>query len=108
MNTKLRKRYWAVGMAAVVTLTTTGCGGYGDLSPTAYKYATALYSIANRRASTALSSVEHQIESSGRNEEISKQEAQWLREIVLLAQDGDWDAAAREARQMMEDQVDRS
>ena len=86
-------------------LLSAGCGGYGQLSPTAYEYAKALYSITNRQASDALDPVSDQIADSLSAGELSPSEAEWLTELIDDSRTGDWQAANQAARKMMEDQV---
>lgn len=83
----------------------TGCGGYGEVSPTTYEYAKALYGISNRHAEGKLPSVGRGIAAAQMRGEISDREADWLAAIVTDATDGHWDAAQSAARRMMEDQV---
>jgi hypothetical protein len=81
-----------------------GCG-YGSVSKTAYDHATALYSIANRRAEDKLGQISEQIATARTRGELSEQEATWLEAIVDDARQGRWDAALDASRAMMEDQV---
>ncbi len=87
-------------------LGTWGCG-YPEVSPTSYELSKALYSACNRRSEEGLSKVIELVDSTQAAGEISKRESEWLRGIVDQAREGDWEAATLEARQIMEDQVDR-
>ena len=83
----------------------TGCSDYQGISPTAYQYAKALYNVTNRKRGEKLDEVNNLITSSKREGTITTQEANWLREIVDDAREGNWEAAQKTARQMMRDQV---
>ena len=81
-----------------------GCG-HGDVSPTTYEYAKALYSITNRKAGDSLDSVRSQIESDQADGKLTSSEAVMLNGIIDDAADGDWKSANRECRDVMEAQV---
>jgi hypothetical protein len=82
-----------------------GCGGYGEISPSAYQYAKALYGISNRQREEKLAAVDAQILAAYDRGEISAQEAEWFDLIIEDAANGHWIAAQTAARRMMEDQV---
>lgn len=86
-------------------LLTVGCGGYGEVSPTAYEYAKALYAISNRQASANLDGVEQQIDQAESVEQLTTQEAAWLTDIIADCRAGEWQTAQKAARRMMQDQV---
>ena len=81
-----------------------GCG-YGKVSPTTYELAKALYNISNRKVSEKLVVAKQQIESAKEKNEITDQEAKWLKAILHRAEQGQWDKAMKSARRIMEDQV---
>lgn len=83
----------------------TGCGSYGELSPTAYEFAKALYSVSNRQAEDKLEATAQQIQQAQSNGDISPEEADWLQEIIQQSRAGHWKEANQAARQMMEDQI---
>lgn len=83
----------------------TGCGGYGEVSPTAYEYAKALYSIANRQAGDRLESVSEQIQSARKSGDLSEQEESWLSDIIRDARNGRWESARRASWRIMQDQI---
>ncbi len=85
--------------------TWAGCGGYGSVSPEAYEYAKALYSITNRQSEDSLDKVRAQLTAAHQADRLPNKEAAWLIYIVDTAAAGDWKAANRECREMMEDQV---
>lgn len=101
----LRRRLSFVVGAIVVALATLGCGGYGKVSPAAYEYAKALYSISNRRATDRLDGVERKLAAARDKQELTEQEYAWFETIVADARGGQWDAACAACRRMMEDQV---
>ena len=83
----------------------SGCGGYGEVSPRAYQSATAVFSICNRRDADRIPIILGLIANARDNAEITEQEAKWLRDILSQAQRGDWEKALKQARRLMEDQV---
>lgn len=91
--------------ALLATATIPDCGGYGEVSPAAYDYATALYSITNRRAEDKLEAIGEQIKSARETGNLSQQEAEWLEAILSDARHGNWESAAKACRTMMEDQA---
>lgn len=86
-------------------LLAAGCGGYGEVSPAAYDFATALYSISNGRASDRLDEVSTMIEAAHTRGELTEDEVSWLNAIVSDARGGDWTQAAKESRRIIADQV---
>ena len=95
---------WHRLMILLVVLQFSGCG-YGEVSPTTYEYAKALYSITNRQLSERLDAVSEQVAARHAAGEISGREAQWLEAIIDNARNERWQEAMESARQMMEDQV---
>ena len=82
------------------------CRGYGTVSPDAYRVAQALYSSCLAKSETRLEAVESTFNDSGDHSlEITVKEQRWLNEIIADAKSGDWQSAAADARQMMEEQV---
>lgn len=106
MDTQLKwTNYGVVALASVLLAVAPGCGGYGEVSPQAYEYAKAIYNVTNRKAEDRLAKLSKQIDASRQAEEISTTEADWLRDILKQAGDGNWKKANKQARAMMEDQV---
>jgi hypothetical protein len=91
-------------LLAAALLLVAGCG-YGEVSPAAYDFATALYSISNVRAGDRLNEVSGMIESARTSGRLSEKEATWLLEIVSDARSGDWETAAKKSRRIVADQV---
>lgn len=108
MTPRCPERTPAAPRLAALALATTllgGCGGYGDVSPAAYDYATAIYSVANRESADAIDGLAEQVEAAAAAGEINSQEAQWLQDMLADARGGDWESARTAARRMLEDQI---
>lgn len=84
----------------------TGCG-YPEVSPATYDLAKTLYSACNRKSLEHLDIVSDVLEAKVATQELPQTEAEWLRDIIADGRKGHWDAATREARVLMEDQVRR-
>ena len=82
-----------------------GCSGYGEVSPEAYQYSQALYSVCNRQDQGKLDRFRDKLAAAIEKHELSHQEAGWLNDIVATAAGGDWKSASSSARKLMEDQV---
>ncbi|QDU41012.1 hypothetical protein Mal4_53770 [Maioricimonas rarisocia] len=96
------KRLWILATACLIGV--SGCG-YPEVSPKTYELAKALYSACNRRSPEHLEKVDHLAEAARESGEITEKESQWIRNIVEQARSGEWEPAALESRQLMEDQV---
>jgi len=92
--------------AALLLLLVAGCSSYGKISPLAYEYAKALYSITNRQAEEKLAEVQDGIEAAVAAGELSDREGRWFRDIIADAQQGKWKEANQACRAMMTDQVE--
>lgn len=101
LHTAMIALFAAVGMLA-------GCSRYSEVSPTAYEYSKALYSVCNRQDEPRLAMVAEQIETAHAAAQLQDTEATWLAGIVATAQAGDWQVATQDARQLMEAQVMRN
>ncbi len=96
----------ALGMACLIALAALMFRqGYSEIGPQAYEYATALYSICNRRDESRLEKISELIEKSVADSEITETESRWLNEIIALADDGYWEEASYDTRQLMLSQV---
>ena len=81
-------------------------GGYGEVSPDAYKVATALYGTCLSKNEARLDSVTEMLDGDHEQSlEITPTERDWLESMVRTARDGSWNSAAKSARRMMEDQI---
>jgi len=84
-----------------------GCGSYDEISPEAYQYSKALYSICNRSDQARLDDFAVRLAAAEENHELTSTEFRWINDIVATAQAGEWPAATKEARRLMEDQIRR-
>jgi hypothetical protein len=91
-------------LAALLVCPCLGCG-YGETSRGCYDLATAIYSIANRRAATELELAEKLIHETAQAGDITAREQAWLQEMIDQARDGEWSETARAARGLMEAQA---
>lgn len=80
-------------------------GGYGEMSPTGYQYATALYSACNQKDRDKLDLLAEMIDQSKDQQKIGEAETEWLIAIIEQGKRRQWDEAAQEVRQLMLDQV---
>ena len=96
-----------LGAAAIAVVMFLWLGrGYGTVSPDAYRIAHALYSSCLAKSEVRLEAVESTINNSSDGAlEITEKEQRWLKEIIADAKAGNWQSAATDARQMMEEQV---
>ncbi|WP_425399599.1 hypothetical protein [Aeoliella sp.] len=99
----MRAKYFLT-LPLLALLLAPGCG-YGEVSTKAYEYSKALYSITNRQAEGKLDEVTAQIAQAADDGQLSDAEAGMLQAIVDKAVSGDWKAANRDARALMEAQV---
>lgn len=93
-------------LLVLIGIPLNGCG-YPEVSPKTYEISKALFSVCNQKNEERLQVVKKLIESSLENEEISESEAEMLNEIVAQANENQWETAMVEARNLMEDQIDR-
>lgn len=94
------------GVLAWTVFSMAGCG-YGKVGDQAYGYARALYTVCNLKNPERLAKLESQLQQASVGEGLSEKEKRWLMDIVSLAKRERWDAAARSARRMVSDQVER-
>lgn len=95
-------RHWLALICICILF--SGCG-YGEVSPTAYKQATALYSICNRKDATRLEEFATGLQQATEAGEITERESEWLMDIVQKGRQENWEPAMKMCRRMMEDQV---
>lgn len=95
----------AIALTLFAMMTTVmGCQQYGDVSPKSYEFATALYSICNRKDEVRLKRVEKSINEAVETEALPAHEADHLRNIIKQANDGHWTAAMQASRTIMSEQ----
>lgn len=80
--------------------------GYGKVSNTTYRAATALYSAALAKSAIRLDAVSDFLDEQP-SDAVPQHELVWLQEIIELGKNGEWDAAAHSAKRIMEDQIER-
>lgn len=95
----------AVVLCSLVAFLGLRSNGYGEVSDKTYDIATAMYSVCNRQDTEKLTSIDQLVQTGVAESSITTDEATMLREILELAQAGDWKTATREARRLMTDQV---
>lgn len=90
----------------VLILTTscllTGCQRYGEISKDTYKFANALYSISNLQDEERLKMFRDDLK---RNTDVPANEKRWLMDIVELSENGQWEQANQQTRQMLDEQI---
>ncbi|QDU57254.1 hypothetical protein [Aeoliella mucimassa] len=84
----------------------TGCG-HPEISPVAYDYSIALYSITNRELDQQLTEVEARIREAAAQGDLTSTDADALNGVIAKAKTGDWKAANVECRALMEAQIKR-
>jgi len=95
----------AVTILLTMTLGLTGCQRYEALSPHGYRYAQALYSIANRRAAQGLERVEEGIAQDVAAGHVSAREQDHLQSVIALCRGEQWEVALRRSRAILESQA---
>ena len=79
--------------------------GYGETSQQGYAYSMALFSACNQRDPERLQLISDLIEQDRAAGNVNADEARWLQGIIRRGLSGDWQAANREVRRLMNDQV---
>lgn len=97
-------RMAVVLMVSCCLLFAEGCS-YPEVGPKAYEISKALYSVCRLKRQEDLDKVTEAISAAAAKSELSEAESEWLSAIVEQARSGEWDAAAEEARAILEDQV---
>jgi hypothetical protein len=95
----------AVVLCSLVAYLSLRSNGYGEVSDKTYEIATAMYSVCNRQDTAKLTSIDQLVQRGTADSSITVEEATMLREILELAQAGDWQTATNDARRLMNDQV---
>ncbi len=83
----------------------TGCGSYGEVSERAYEIATATYGACLAKDENRLAKIEELLNDQEFASDLSAEESDWILQMVTTARSGDWESAAKSAKQMMLDQV---
>ena len=97
---------------AVLLLAAVGFGiwwwnqGYGEVSSQGYSYAMALFSACNQKDAEKVAEIADMIEADQKENKLSADEAGWLAGVIAKAEAGNWSAANRQIRQLMEDQIE--
>lgn len=97
----------------VVGLLLLACGsliwllnrGYGETSEQGYAYSMALVTACNQRDVDKLNLIADMIEADLESGKLNPTESRWLMEIIEKGHRGDWDAANRDVRRLMRDQL---
>lgn len=105
-NCKIRAISYRLSAISFALLAIVGCG-YGEVSPTAYGYAKALYTLSNTQAADRIEAVADQIAAAAEAGEVTQREADWLNDICDQCRSGDWAGAQEAAKRMMRDQIKR-
>jgi hypothetical protein len=103
-NSKKRALRFRLSAISFVLLAVAGCG-YGEVSPTTYGYAKALYTLSNTQAADRIDEVANKIAAAADAGEVTQREAGWLNDICDQCRSGDWAGAQEAAKQIMRDQV---
>lgn len=101
----LNARRWTLPLTCAFLVSCVGCG-YPKVSPKAYEISKALYSVCNLKRQDDLDKVSDVISQAVSTSELTESEAEWLMVILEQARAGDWEAAALEARSVLQDQTD--
>ena len=106
MRDSILQKSFCSMLVVVIVMQLNACG-YPEVSPQTYEISKALYSVCNQKSEERLQVVKKLIESSLENKEINENEAQMLNDIVAQASEDQWESAMVEARNLMQDQIDR-
>ena len=103
---------WILGAAIAMTTLIAGyymvTRPYGEISDRGYQYAAALFSTCNQRDDERLREISQMLADSLQEGDVRSKEAQWLFSIIDDGLAGDWEAASRDVRRLMEDQLERA
>ena len=99
-------RFFRILALSVFLPLAIGCARYSKVSPGAYQYTKALYSVCNRHDEPRLDEVARQIRDASADSQLSAEEVDWMEDIIATAQAGDWQVATKDARRLMEAQVE--
>ncbi len=83
-----------------------GNPGYGKVGDKTYQFATAIYGACLAKSQTRIETIEQLLQADRDGDDpISEVEEGWLKEIIDLAKNDQWDSGAAKAKMMMNDQV---
>jgi hypothetical protein len=105
-NCKKRAIHFQLSAISFALLAIVGCG-YGEVSPMAYEFAHALYTLSNRQSADRIDEVVAKLDAAAAAGEITEREAGWLNDICDQCRSGDWAGAQEAAKRMMRDQIKR-
>ncbi len=82
--------------------------GYGKVSRRTYDMATAIYGACLAKSEIRVDKIQRLLSDDDTDSpEISPRERKWIDNIIRKAKNGNWESAAKAAKQIMEDQVER-
>ena len=96
-------------LIAVVVLTVAYfffTSGYGKTTQLGYEFTQALYSACNQQDLERVRKIEMLINEYTDKQELPAKEKRWLDNIIRLAHEGQWKKAQRNARELLDAQVD--
>ena len=79
--------------------------GYGETSGQGYQYAIALFSACNQKDEGRLQKITEMIDAALNDGQLQPSEAEWLSAIIDKGTSGEWEAASRDVRRLMMDQI---
>lgn len=108
------KTQHVLGIAAIILVVAASIylltnRGYGKVSRETYDVATAIYSACLSKSEPRIEKIEQMMLERDETVEdpMTDQERRWLDSIIQKARNGYWESAAKDARQIMEDQTNR-
>lgn len=104
LNSPFPSRLRSVLCLFIVATFLGGCQQYGEVSPKSHEFATALYSICNRKDEARLATSETAIQAAVDAKELPADEAEDLQAIIEQARDGQWTEAMQDCRTLMSEQ----
>lgn len=96
-----------VGLVIIVSLFAYFNRGYGKVSDSTYRAATAIYGACLAKNDARIDAVQTLIDSGSEEfdtSQITTEERKWLQSMIREAKSGEWDSAANAAKQLMEAQ----
>lgn len=79
--------------------------GYGATSENGYASAQSLYSACNLRDPERIAAIKSLVEQQQQQQQIGSREYRWLTQIIRLAENRQWDQAAKASRRLLEAQI---